>query len=243
MASGPLFELVEHTEVLGQQTVLRDLNLTINRGERVAILGPSGAGKSTLLNVLHRQQPTIAAFQPQGGGLVDNLSVYQNIFMGALDRVNTFLALWNLIRPLSRHKHQIKNLTSLLGLQDKLWHSVDRLSGGQRQRVAIGRGLYRQQALYLGDEPVSSLDPVQAQSLLSHILEQHETAVVSLHQRDLALTHFDRIVILLEGRVGFDGPASSLTQTQLNAFYKQEASPHDPNPIGPRPEGWIVGSG
>ncbi|WP_461481675.1 ATP-binding cassette domain-containing protein [Porticoccus sp.] len=223
----------------GRQRVLDDISLCIRRGEKVALLGPSGAGKSSLLNLLHRQQPQSSALQPQGGGLVDLLSVYHNIFIGGLDRVGTLAALWNLLRPLSAQRRAITELAQVLGLEDKLWQSVDRLSGGQRQRVAIGRALFRQQPVYLGDEPVSSLDPLQAQALLTHVLKQHETAVVSLHNRQLALEHFDRIVVLREGRLCCDCPPGELSAGQLDEYYRQESSPIAEQ-SAPTNEGWVI---
>jgi len=234
-----LFQLANQSLSYGNHRVLDDITLTIRRGEKVALLGPSGAGKSTLLNLLYRQQPDCSALQPQGGGLVDLLSVYHNIFIGGLDRVGTFAALWNLIRPLSAPRRAITELAQLLGLEEKLWQSVDRLSGGQRQRVAIGRALFRRQPVYLGDEPVSSVDPLQAQMLLGHLLSQHETAVVSLHNRQLALEHFDRVIVLRDGRLCCDCPVSELSSDQLDGFYDQASSPVPPQPA-PSEDGWVV---
>jgi len=222
-----VFQLSHHSSHYGAHRVLDDISLTIVRGEKVALLGPSGAGKSTLLNVLYEQSPQCIALQPQGGGLVDLLSVYHNIFMGGLDRVGTLAALWNLLRPLAGPRQTITELATVLGLSDKLWQSVDQLSGGQRQRVAIGRALFRQQPVFLGDEPVSSLDPVQAQSLLQYLLGQHETAVVSLHNRNLALDNFDRVIILRDGRICCDCAAAELTPALLDEFYLQGSSPDD----------------
>ncbi|TNE82098.1 MAG: ATP-binding cassette domain-containing protein [Gammaproteobacteria bacterium] len=219
--------------------VLDNITLTIRQGEKVALLGPSGAGKSTLLTLLYQQQPEHSALQPQGGGLVDLLSVYHNIFIGGLDRVGALPALWNLVRPLSAQRRIITELAQLLGLEEKLWQSADRLSGGQRQRVAIGRALFRQQSVYLGDEPVSSVDPLQARSLLEHLLSQHETAVVSLHNRELALDHFDRAIVLRQGRICCDAPVSELTSAQLDEYYQQQQSPV-PMPTEPGNDGWVI---
>ena len=136
-ASAELFQLIRCTfrysgPEQGERPALADITLTIGPGEKVALLGPSGAGKSTLLDLLYQQQPQCSALQPQGGGLVDLLSAYQNIFIGGLDRVGTVAALWNLVRPLAGQRQAITDLAQRLGLQDKLWHSVDRLSGPTR---------------------------------------------------------------------------------------------------------------
>ncbi len=239
------FQLCNQSLHYGEHRVLDDITLTIRQGEKVALLGPSGAGKSTLLNLLYQQQPLCSALQPQGGGLVDLLSVYHNIFIGGLDRVGTLAALWNLLWPLPKQRQFIAQLTQRLGLEEKLWQSVDRLSGGERQRVALGRALFRQQPVFLGDEPVSSVDPVQAQALLAYALNQHETAVISLHNRHLALAHFDRIIVLRDGRLCCDCPADALNREQLDAFYQQadspvSASPLPHGPCTPETDGWVI---
>ncbi len=238
-APAVLFTLTNQSLSYGDHCVLRDITLSIRQGEKVALLGPSGAGKSTLLNLLYQQQPHTSALQPQGGGLVDLLSVYQNIFMGGLDRVGTLAALWNLVRPLPAQRRVISELAHALGLADKLWQSVDRLSGGQRQRVAIGRALYRQQPIFLGDEPVSSLDPLQAESLLAKLVAEHDTAIVSLHNRRLALDHFDRVVVLHEGAICCDCPTANLTPQQLDAFYLQASSPASEE-LPPASDDWVI---
>ncbi|MYM63333.1 ATP-binding cassette domain-containing protein [Pseudomaricurvus sp. HS19] len=236
-----LFRLTGVSHSYGEQPVLHGIDLCVRRGEKLALLGPSGAGKSTLLNLLYEQRPGECALQPQGGALVELLSVYHNIFMGGLDRVGTLASLWNLVRPLPAARRDITAMAHQLGLEEKLWHSVDRLSGGQRQRVAIGRALYRQQPIYLGDEPVSSLDPLQAQLLLSHVLAQHETAVVSLHNRRLALENFDRVVVLRDGRICCDSPAAALSSEQLDAWYLQASSP-DGHPVAGTTDddSWVI---
>ncbi len=236
-----LFQLTNASHSYGEQPVLQGIDLRVQRGEKLALLGPSGAGKSTLLNLLYAQRPQECALQPQGGALVELLSVYHNIFMGGLDRVGTLAALWNLLRPLAASRQEITAIAVQLGLEEKLWHSVDRLSGGQRQRVAIGRALYRRQPIYLGDEPVSSVDPLQAQLLLSHILAQHETAVVSLHNRRLALENFDRVVVLQEGRICCDCAAAELSSEQLDRYYLQSGSPETaPGHEAADADGWVI---
>lgn len=241
-STASVFALNNHCSHYGDQQVLENISLTICQGEKVALLGPSGAGKSTLLEVLYQQQPAISALQPQGGGLVDILSVYHNIFMGALDRVGTLPSLWNLVRPLASHRTAILELCRLLGIEEKLWQSIDRLSGGQKQRVAIGRALYRQQPVFLGDEPVSSIDPIQARVLLQHVLASHETAVVSLHNRRLALDHFDRIILLQQGRIVCDCPVSEMSAERLDELYQADESPlqDSSSGTGSGADGWVI---
>lgn len=221
-----VFYLEQHTLFYGQASqrdsgaaALSDISLSINAGEKIALIGPSGAGKSSLLSVLHQHRAEHSAWCPQDGGLVDSLSVYNNIFSGGLERHSSLYNALNLLRPFARPLTEISQLTEQLGIRDKLFTSVDQLSGGQRQRVALGRALYRQQAIFLGDEPVSSLDPLQANELLGLVLQRHKTAVVSLHNRRLALQHFDRIIALRAGRIVFDGPSKGLTESHLDVMY------------------------
>lgn len=221
-----VFFLEQHTLFYGQASqrdggaaALSDISLSIKAGEKVALIGPSGAGKSSLLSVLQQHGAEQSAWCPQDGGLVDSLSAYNNIFSGGLERHSSLYNALNLLRPFARPLAEITQLTEQLGIRDKLFTSVDQLSGGQRQRVALGRALYRQQAVFLGDEPVSSLDPLQANELLGLVLQRHKTAVVSLHNRRLALQHFDRIIALRAGRIVFDGPSTGLTEPHLDVMY------------------------
>ena len=217
--STPLFELNNASLSHGQTQVLHDINLTINFGERVALLGPSGAGKSSLLNLLYEQQPEQTALCPQDNGLVDILSAYHNVFMGGLERYSAPAALWNLIRPVTSARTEIEAIAVRLGLADELWKSVDRLSGGQRQRVALGRALFRHQPVFLGDEPVSALDPVQAEALLNDVLTQHSTSIVCLHSPALALALFDRVILMKSGNIELDTSSERLSLEQLQSLY------------------------
>ena len=198
---------------------LNDITLNINSGEKVALLGPSGGGKTSLLNVLHQQCADQIAWCPQEHGLVEALSGYHNMYMGQLDQHYALYNLANLIKPLAKPKQALSELSVLLGLdpQQDLWKSVSQLSGGQRQRIGIGRALFRQQESFLGDEPVSSLDPVQAQQILELILNRHKTVILALHNRQQALSNFDRIIGIKAGRIIFDSPAKELIKNKYQA--------------------------
>jgi len=198
---------------------LNDITLNINSGEKVALLGPSGGGKTSLLNVLHQQCADQIAWCPQEHGLVEALSGYHNMYMGQLDQHYALYNLANLIKPLAKPKQALSELSVLLGLdpQQDLWKSVSQLSGGQRQRIGIGRALFRQQESFLGDEPVSSLDPVQAQQILELILNRHKTVILALHNRQQALSNFDRIIGIKAGRIVFDSPAKELIKNKYQA--------------------------
>ncbi|MCK0152912.1 ATP-binding cassette domain-containing protein [Alcanivorax sp. S6407] len=202
------------------QAVFDNLTLQIKAGEKVALLGPSGAGKSTLLSALRSQQPDTVAWCPQDADLVPMLSVFHNIYMGALDRHHSFHNLRNLVWPSRQHKQAIGELSDELGLAEKLFTSVDRLSGGQAQRVALGRAIYTRRNILLADEPVSNVDEHQGLALLQQTLERHDTGVVALHDRQLALETCSRIIGLRDGAIVLDAPCSSLALADLDALYQ-----------------------
>ena len=216
----PLFQLSSQSLGYGAQTVLHNLNLSIAAGEKVALIGKSGSGKSTLLKRFYSQQPQLSAIVPQQLGLVPILSVFHNIYMGRLQQHSNLYNLINLISPRQQPRQQIQALASQLELDELLWRSVDQLSGGQQQRTALARALYRDCQVFIGDEPVSSVDELQSQSLLQLINQQHSTVLVALHDRELALNHYQRIIGLKEGKVVLDASSAELSVEQLTFIYQ-----------------------
>ena len=196
---------------------LNDISITIKAGEKIALLGPSGGGKTSLLNALHQQCADSIAWCPQEHGLVNVLSSYHNMYMGQLEQHNALYNLANLIKPLAKPRQEISQLAEELGLTDQLWKSVGQLSGGQRQRVSIGRAFYRQQDTFLGDEPVSSLDPIQAQAILQKINQRHSTVIVALHNRKQAMENYTRIIGIKAGKLVFDSPTKELIKSKYQA--------------------------
>ncbi|WP_445946203.1 ATP-binding cassette domain-containing protein [Shewanella sp.] len=219
-----MLDLVKCDIGYGPRIVLPKLNLTLAAGERVAILGPSGSGKSTLLKHLHQILKSKASFCAQSQTLVDNLSVYHNIFMGALGRHNVLYNIVNLLYPFKQNRQEITQLCLTLELDCELQQQVEYLSGGQRQRVALGRAIYQQQALFLGDEPFSALDPAMGERLLQQVFDAHQSVICVLHDPIMAMKHFDRIILLQEGTKTFDGPATTLSQAHLQACYDHDLS-------------------
>ena len=199
--------------------VLNNITLSIAPGERVALVGKSGVGKSTLLAALREQQSNSVAWCPQQHGLVPMLSVYHNIYMGGLHRHNVLYNLLNLIKPLSQPLHEVTKLAEPLQLDKFLFDRVEQLSGGQAQRVAIGRALYQQKSIFLGDEPVSAVDDYQAQQLLALIVEKHQTLVLALHDVEQALHFCDRIIGLKDSAIVLDAPCSALKADALAELY------------------------
>lgn len=219
-----LFSLQQQSISYQTQKVLSDISLEIHSGESIAIIGISGSGKSSLLKVLFKQQYQQSAFCPQQPMLVDSLSVYHNIYMGQLQQHHFIYNLINLMRPFSTPTAEIRQLSKLVGLEPHLFTSVDKLSGGQQQRTAIARALYQQQAVFIADEPLSSIDPVQANTLLKLIKSRHQTVIIALHNKHMAINDFDRVIALSNSSIVFDGPATQLTDELLEVIYQQPNS-------------------
>jgi phosphonate transport system ATP-binding protein len=251
MAAAPLLEL-RQVSVAGRGAPrLEGVNLAIQPGERVALLGPSGAGKSTLLAVANgllppscgqvlwrgeapararrarrRQQAAIGTLW-QDLRLIEELSVQQNLNAGRLAAWGWPRALLNLLLPLESPANAAV-LARVDLAPELLGQPVAALSGGQRQRVAIARLLRQDPTLLLADEPLASLDPRLAASLLALLLAEAEpprALLLSLHRPDL-LAGFDRVIGLRAGRVLFDGPSAALQgvagEARLAALYRGE---------------------
>jgi phosphonate transport system ATP-binding protein len=203
--------------------IIFDLSLTINEGEKVAIIGPSGAGKSSLLHHLYQTLQSRAALCSQRQGLVDNLSIYHNVFMGALARHHWLYNLINLIKPFKKNLNEITVLCQQLELDQPLAKKVNQLSGGQRQRVALARALYQQQGIFIGDEPFSALDPLMTARLLDIVFAQHNSVIMVMHDRELAMTAFDRVIALDKGRLVLDSKQQSINQQQITKLFQTSA--------------------
>jgi phosphonate transport system ATP-binding protein len=137
-----VFDLKQAAASYGGRRVLDGLDLTIRRGERVAIMGRSGAGKSTLLSLLYDASPEAVALIPQSAALVKPLSVFHNVYMGRLDRHKTLYNLRNLVWPHAVEVAAVKAALDEVELADKLFEPAGALSGGQQQRASIARALF-----------------------------------------------------------------------------------------------------
>ncbi len=198
---------------------LKQVSLRILKGEKVALIGQSGAGKTTLLRRLYQFNPDHCAFVHQHYALVPQLSVFHNIYMGQLDRLSLFENVRNLVLPSSTRLSQVKPIASALGLEDKLLVRIGALSGGQQQRVGIGRALFRGGEILMADEPVSSLDRVQQEQIMTLLTDTDKTVVSSLHSIDLARQFFHRIIALKDRSVAFDLPVEQVTDARLTQLY------------------------
>jgi len=204
----------------GDQRVLGPLDLEIVRGQRVALVGKSGAGKSTLLSLMHqRWRKTGVALMPQDLGLVPTLSVFHNVFMGGLHRRANWYNLVSLAKPFKRDLEEVKQLLAQLDMKEKCWSPTGELSGGQRQRVAAARAIYQQSDFLLADEPASALDGPMAERVMAALTQAHPTAVLALHDVELALRYSDRIVGIADGQIALDESSAKVTAQDLLALY------------------------
>ena len=240
---------------------LDQLSLTVEPGERVAIIGPSGAGKTTLLRVLSTElKPSVGEVSVLGAvpwslsrrelqrlrarvGMIHQSPplpprqrVITTVAAGRLGQWSLARAMVNLAWPLDRTG--VGDALARLDMADSLYSRCDTLSGGQWQRVAVARVLYQEPDLVLADEPVSAMDPRLAAHLIDVLAadsaRRGSTLVASLHAVDLALEHFPRIIGLCGGRVVFDGPPSTVSARDLEALYanqKLRPLPGHPEPV------------
>jgi phosphonate transport system ATP-binding protein len=215
----PLVELRKASVGYGGRPVLHDIDLTINAGERVAVMGRSGAGKSTLLNLLHARLADQVALIPQATALVKTLSVFHNVYMGRLDRYPTWHNLRTLVWPTRRDVTEVAGMLELVGLADKLFDRAGTLSGGQQQRASVARALYNDRSIVIGDEPVSALDRRQGAEILGKLCGRHDTVILAMHDIPLALAHTDRVVVIDEGRIMLDAPTRTVSAADLVPYY------------------------
>lgn len=226
--------------------VLRNVSLTIDRGERVLLVGPSGAGKSTLLAVLNGTVvPELGEVRILGQNvwrlssserrclyskvgtvyqnlcLVDNLRVVHNVNAGNLGRWTTIRSLLSLFWPLERARAQL--MLERVGIADKMYEKTGTLSGGQQQRVAIARMLIQDPEIVLADEPIASLDPERSRETMNLLCklnaELEKTVITSCHSTEFAQSHFDRVIAIKDGEIFFDCSTRALSVERLEELY------------------------
>lgn len=235
-----IIEVNRLTKVFNQNDVaLKNVSFNINKGERVVILGHNGSGKSTLFrtitgfetatqgtvtileqNINSKQKRSLREVRKKVGmvfqnfGLIDNVSVFQNVLFGALGQVKFSPATYNLFasNELRVRAMDALNRVDLAHLAER---RADRLSGGQKQRVAIARMLMQEPEIILADEPIASLDPTAGRGvmdLLTSIAEEKNiTLVMILHQLPVAKKYADRVIALKNGEIFADDNVSIIT--------------------------------
>lgn len=230
---------------------LKNISLSIRKGEFITIIGPSGAGKSTLLRVINRLVPVdrgsilydnkdivtmkkrhLPSLRRQIGmvfqsyNLIPTLTVLENVLHGRLGYKSTITGLLGLYS--SAEKEQAIRLLHQLGLENQINKRCDQLSGGQMQRVGIARALIQNPNLLLCDEPIASLDPTSSKVIMNHLQsinkEMGITCLLSLHHVAFALEYSHRIIGLKNGLILYDGSPQHLTSEKLQKLYGMEYS-------------------
>lgn len=214
-----MFALMDENIGYQDKVALHAFSLDVTKGEKIALLGKSGSGKSTLLHHLFSLNKE-ASLIPQELGLVQNLSVYHNIYMGRLESHSTLNNMKNLLWPNVKEVNAVETLLTSLDLNPMIHSKVGELSGGQKQRTAIARALYRGSDLLLADEPVSALDEHQSLHVMEKLSTSFETFIVALHDVDLALNFCDRVIGIKEGRKVLDKPSHEITKDEKDLLYK-----------------------
>jgi len=239
------------TKIYPNGTVaLKNVSFTVNDGDFMVVIGLSGSGKSTLLRCINRLiEPTegrvfwddvdITAANIsdlrrirrkigmifQQFNLVKRSTVMTNVLSGRLGYANWGLSLMGLWSPDNR-KLAMKAMERV-GIVDKATNRADALSGGQQQRVGIARALMQEPRLILADEPVASLDPVLAHSILHYLelLNKSDglTVVCSLHFLDLVHRYASRVIGLKEGIKVFEGFPQEIDRARFKEIYGEEA--------------------
>lgn len=249
------FELTQVTRRFGEKTAVDSVSLSIPHGQMVGIIGRSGAGKSTLLRMINRlADPTSGSMRFgdqevsklrgarlrdwqrdcamifQQFNLVPRLDVLTNVMLGRLNHRSTALSLLSIFT----REERIMAIAALerLGIEQTAMQPAGTLSGGQQQRVAIARALMQAPKMLLADEPIASLDPLNAKIVMDSLRDINEregiTVITNLHTLDTARAYCERIIGMSAGRVVFDGGPDDLTAEAVKAIY---GAGHDGNEI------------
>lgn len=239
------------TKRFGANTAVDSASFFVDQPMMIGIIGRSGAGKSTLLRMLNRLTDATAgrvafegrnvltlsgaakrAWQSQCAmifqqfNLVPRMDVVSNVLHGTLNRRSTFTTLFNLFPQADIHR--AIDILDRLGIAEHAAKRAEALSGGQQQRVAIARALMQDPKIILADEPIASLDPMNAQVVMEALRRIHEedgrTVIANLHTLDTARRYCDRVIGMREGRIVFDGPAADLTTATAREIYGADES-------------------
>ncbi len=238
---------------------LKEITLSIEKGTNYSIVGQSGSGKSTLLKLIngmmipsngqikvnyqtpnmHKKQFRKAmskiGYIPQSLGLVKNVSVLENVLIGALPRIGKLHSF--LKRFPENEIEEAKKIIKLVGLKGKESRKAYMLSGGEKRRVAIARALMQKPVLLLADEIVSELDQVTAREIMDLVADAQKrlnlTAVMVHHDMQLALEYANKVAVIKEGQkileIGIEGDkivdfqSGNMSQQEIMELYNNES--------------------
>jgi phosphonate transport system ATP-binding protein len=252
MPDAAVFKALDVSKSYAGRRALNGVSLTVMPGEMVALVGPSGSGKSTLLRTLVglipidpggrietfgqvvqangrissqvRRVRVRVGFIFQQFNLVGRLTLFTNAMLGALGRIPA----WRSLTGAWPAEVKAAGMSALAraGVAEYAAQRANTLSGGQQQRAAIARALVQGAEAILADEPVASLDPVSARSVMETLTELNRadglTVVVTLHQVEYATRYCRRLVALKAGQVVYDGPVDGLDRALLVEIYGAE---------------------
>ncbi len=234
----------------GGTRALDNVSFEVEKGEFLAIIGLSGSGKSTLLRCINRLiEPTEGTITWDGVditnasqeelrrirrrigmvfqhfNLVNRSKVLTNVLAGRLGYSNPALSVVNRFSKADMDKAYAQ--LARVGLEEKATARADELSGGQQQRVGVARAMMQDPEIMLADEPVASLDPVLAHSIMQYLerINQDDGVMVlcSLHFLDLVHQYADRVIALNEGKLVFEGSPQEIDDKRFKEIYGKEA--------------------
>lgn len=234
------------TKRFGPNIAVNAATLDVEGAAMIGIIGRSGAGKSTLLRMINRlSDASDGAIEFEGRdvthlkgaakrawqsdcamifqqfNLVPRMDVVSNVLHGTLNRRSAFTTIFNLY-PQS-DIHRAIEILDRLGIAEHAPKRAEALSGGQQQRVAIARALMQDPKIILADEPIASLDPMNAQTVMQALRRIHDedgrTVICNLHTLDTARRYCDRVIGMRDGKIVFDGTPSQLTTEMAREIY------------------------
>ena len=234
------------TKRFGDKTAVDAATFTADKPAMIGIIGRSGAGKSTLLRMMNRladasdgsitykgeeitgltgaarrRWQSRCAMIFQQFNLVPRMDVVANVLHGTLNKRSTLTTLFNLYPTADIHK--AIEILDRLGIAEQSAKRAEALSGGQQQRVAIARALMQDPELILADEPIASLDPMNAQIVMEALRRIHDedgrTVICNLHTLDTARRYCDRVIGMRDGKIVFDGTPDQLTTGAARDIY------------------------
>ncbi|MDG1116758.1 MAG: phosphonate ABC transporter ATP-binding protein [Flavimaricola sp.] len=241
-----MLKVTELTKVFGSKTAVDRVGFEVSKPAMIGVIGRSGAGKSTMLRMLNRlADATSGTVEFEGRditslrgadkrhwqsecamifqqfNLVPRMDVVSNVLHGTLNRRSTLATMFNLY-PQSDIDRAI-DILDRLGIAEQAEKRAEALSGGQQQRVAIARALMQDPKIILADEPIASLDPMNAQIVMDALRRIHEedgrTVIANLHTLDTARRYCDRVIGMRGGRMVFDGTPAQLTTGVARDIY------------------------
>lgn len=238
------------TKKFGEVSAVKDLSFTTEKPQVIGIIGRSGAGKSTFLRMMNRMTDATSgqiivdgndvlslkgrakrdwqrncAMIFQQFNLVPRLDVMTNVILGQLNRQSVLRS--SLMFFTKEERHDALRLLDRFGVAQTALQRAETLSGGQQQRVAICRAMMQKPNFILADEPIASLDPLNARLVMEalHKINREEkiTVICNLHTLDTARTYCDRVIGMRAGEKVFDDVPAALTDNMAREIYGAEA--------------------